>query len=360
VAKLRNVLIMAGGTGGHVFPGLAVAKRLRQAGVEVNWLGTEKGLESKLVPEANIPIHFISISGLRGKGIKDLFLAPGKLMYAIYQSIKIIQRLKPDVIIGLGGFVSGPGGIASYFLRIPLIIQEQNAVPGTTNKWLAKIAKKVLEGFPNTFRQRKKVITIGNPVREEIVHLASPQERFRDRNASLRLLVVGGSLGAAAINQLVPKALAELSEAERPHVFHQTGEKHLTQTQHAYEQAGIYADLHPFIKEMDKAYGWADIVLCRAGALTVSELCAAGLGAILVPFPYAIDDHQTANANVMAKENAAWLVQQVDLTPEKLADFLKQLYADRNKCVAMAQSAYKLRKIDAADEVLRICQEICQ
>jgi UDP-N-acetylglucosamine--N-acetylmuramyl-(pentapeptide) pyrophosphoryl-undecaprenol N-acetylglucosamine transferase len=360
MANLKKVLIMAGGTGGHVFPGLAVAQRLREEGIEVHWLGTQKGLEAKLVPEAGIPIHYISISGIRGKGWKDLALAPWRLTGAIMQSIKVLRQLRPDVVIGMGGFVSGPGGIACGLLRIPLVIHEQNAKPGTTNKWLASIAKKVLEGFPNTFVQRQKVVTIGNPVRIQIIKLPQPTERFANRENPLRLLIVGGSLGAAAINRLVPQALAKMPLAERPIVLHQTGEKHFAETQKAYTDAGVSADIKPFIVEMDKAYEWADIVLCRSGALTVAELCAAGVGAILVPFPFAIDDHQTANANFMVKEEAAYLIQQADLTTDNLVSLLKQLYADRKKCVAMAQSAYKLRKIDATDEVLRICQEICQ
>lgn len=357
MAKLRNVLIMAGGTGGHVFPGLAVAKQLREAGVAVNWLGTQKGMEARLVPEADIPLHFISISGLRGKGFKDLLLAPGRLTLAILQAVKILRQLKPDVVIGLGGFVSGPGGIASWLLGYPLVIHEQNAKPGTTNKWLSKVAKKVLEGFPNTFRQRSNVLTIGNPVRVEIANLPAPH--FDATVRPLRLLIIGGSLGAAAINQLVPKALALLPEGERPEVYHQAGEKNFDETVKAYAAVGITAQIKPFIKEMDQAYGWADIVLCRAGALTVAELCAAGVGAILVPFPFAVDDHQTANANFMVEQHAARLIRQADLTPNGLAELLREYHLDRKKCFLMAQSAYKSRKIDAAERVLKICQEIC-
>lgn len=358
MGKLRKVLIMAGGTGGHVFPGLSVAKRLREAGVEVNWLGTRKGLEAKLVPEAGIPIHYISISGIRGKGLKDLILAPWRLSAAIFQSIKLLRDLKPDVVIGMGGFASGPGGIASWLTRRPLVIHEQNAKPGTTNKWLSKVAKKVLEGFPNTFSRRHNVVTIGNPVRTEIVNLPSPEQRFHEQHDRLHLLVLGGSLGAAAINQLVPKALAKLPENLRPIVTHQTGEKLMDDTVKAYSQAGVTAEIKPFIVEMDKAYAWADIVLCRAGALTIAELCAAGLGAILVPFPHAIDDHQTANADFMVKNDAAWLIQQKDLTVDGLAGLIQQLNSDRKKCFLMAQSAYKSRKIDATEHVLKICQEI--
>ncbi len=359
MAKLQKVIIMAGGTGGHVFPGLAVAKQLREQGVDVHWLGTRKGLESRLVPEAGLPLHFISISGLRGKGVKDVLLAPFRLLLAIAQSLRIIHRLQPDVVLGMGGFVSGPGGIASWLLRRPLIVHEQNAKPGLTNKWLARIAARVLEGFPDTFSSQRNIVTTGNPVRREIAALASPDSRFQGRDQPLRLLVVGGSLGAHAINDLLPNVLAKLPITDRPDVYHQTGEKHFEQTVNAYAAAGVTAKVVPFIAEMGDAYAWADIILCRAGALTVSELCAVGLGAILVPYPYAVDDHQTANANYLVKHNAAILIQQVALTEEKLIDMIKQLSAAPAKRLEMAQDAYRLRKIDATTKVSEICEEVC-
>ncbi|SRR5579883_39989 len=358
MAKLRSVLIMAGGTGGHVFPGLAVAKKLREQGVEVNWLGTQKGLEAKLVPNAGIPLHFISISGLRGKKLKNLLLAPFTLTLAIFQAIKIIHRLKPDVVLGMGGFVSGPGGIASFILRVPLVIHEQNAKPGMTNKWLALLARKILEGFPDTFSKRTNVITTGNPVRAEIFQLPRSKDQF-DAARPLHLLVIGGSLGAAAINELVPKALAKLSPQERPDVLHQTGEKHFAETEQFYAKENVKGEIKPFITAMDKAYQWADLVLCRAGALTVAELCAAGLGAILVPFPHAVDDHQTANAGFMVKNQAALLIQQGDLTADRLAEVLRDFNSKREKCFFMAQSAYNSRKMDATEHVLKVCEEIC-
>ncbi len=350
---------MAGGTGGHVFPGLAVAKHLREQGIEVNWLGTHKGLEARLVPEAGFPIHFVSISGLRGKGWKDLLLAPWRLLIAVMQALKIIRKLKPDVVLGMGGFVSGPGGIASQLLRYPLVIHEQNAKAGLTNKWLSYFAIKVLEGFPNTFPQSKKVVATGNPIRKEIVKLSPSADRFKQRQ-QLQLLVLGGSLGAAAINELVPRAVAKLAASERPIVYHQTGEKHFADTQKAYEKAGVLAKIEPFIVEMDKAYAWADVVLCRAGALTIAELCTAGVGAVLVPYPYAADDHQTANANFMVKQAAALLIQQAALTEDALVGILKQFNSSPQKCIAMAQAAYQLRQIDATDKVLKICEEVCQ
>lgn len=360
MAKLQKVLIMAGGTGGHVFPGLAVARLLQEQGIEVHWLGTRKGLEARLVPEAGFPIHFISISGLRGKGKKDLLLAPFRLAWSIVQSARIIRGLRPDVVLGMGGFVSGPGGISSWLLGRPLVIHEQNAKAGLTNKWLARIAAKVLEGFPDTFSQRKKIITTGNPVRKEIACLPLPQARFESREKPLRLLIVGGSLGAAAINDLVPRTLAKLPEQYRFDVHHQTGEKHFESALQAYKAAGVDAKVTPFITDMSKAYEWADVVLCRAGALTIAELCAVGLGAILVPYPHAVDDHQTANANYLVKNHAALLIQQSALTEDGLASILKQLADSPAQRTAMAEAAYELRQIDATHKVLEICGEICQ
>lgn len=358
MAKTNRVLIMAGGTGGHVFPGIAVANKLLEQGFQVDWLGTEKGLEARVVPEARIPIHYISISGVRGKGWRSLLLAPWRLLVAVIQAAKVIRKLQPDVVLGMGGFASGPGGIASWILRRPLIIHEQNAKPGLTNKWLAKLANKVLEGFPNTFTYRKNVVTTGNPVRTEIAALPAPSAQTRS-NKPLRLLVLGGSLGAAAINEIVPRTLAKFSAETRPLVYHQTGEKHWNDAMKAYQQAGVAAEVKPFITEMNQAYAWADIVLCRAGALTIAELCAAGLGAILVPFPHATDDHQTANANYMVQNDAAFLIQQNELTEEKLAEILQQFSSSPDKCLMMANAAYALRKVEATDKVFKICKEIC-
>lgn len=358
MGKLKRVLIMAGGTGGHVFPGLAVAKSFREQGIEVQWLGTAKGLEAKVVPEANFKLHYISITGFRGKGWKDLFLAPWRLGRATLEAINIIKKYDPDVVIGMGGFVSGPGGLASFVLRKKLVIHEQNAKAGLTNQWLSKIATKVLEGFPNTFISRKAVITTGNPVRQEIAMLASPERRLNDR-AKPHLLIFGGSLGAQALNELLPKVIAKLPESVRPEVLHQAGNIQFADTAKAYDLLGIKAKVVPFIDEMDKAYEWADMVLCRAGALTIAELCAAGLGAILVPYPYAVDDHQTANANYMVQKKAAFLIQQADLTEELLVKLLEELCLSADKRMAMAKAAFQLRRVDATEKVLNICEEIC-
>ncbi len=358
MSGLKKVLIMAGGTGGHVFPGLAIAAELRQRGVAVHWLGTEKGMEARLVPEAGIPIEFISIGGLRGKGLTTLLWAPWRLMVSLLQSLRIVYRLKPDVVIGMGGYVSGPGGLASWILRRPLLIHEQNARAGSANKCLFPFANKVLEGFPDTFSSIK-VITTGNPVRAEITAIPAPPERLRGRATPWHLLVLGGSLGAVAINELVPAALAKIPLAERPIIHHQTGEKYYAAAVESYQAAGVDATISPFISDMDKAYTWADVVLCRAGALTVAELCAAGLGAVLVPYPHAVDDHQTANANYMVNHAAAIMAQQAGLTAETLMTILKDLGAAPEKRMAMAEAAYQLRQVDATRKVLTICEEIC-
>jgi UDP-N-acetylglucosamine--N-acetylmuramyl-(pentapeptide) pyrophosphoryl-undecaprenol N-acetylglucosamine transferase len=358
MTKIQRVLIMAGGTGGHVFPGLAVAKSFREQGVTVQWLGTRKGLEARLVPEADFKLHFIGISGLRGKGWKDLVVAPWRLLLATLEARRIIKAFDPNVVIGMGGFASGPGGIATFLLGIKLVIHEQNAKPGLTNKWLSLIATKVLEGFPNTFKQTKTTITTGNPVRKEISDLPSPENRLKNRLKS-RLLVFGGSLGAAALNELMPKALARVPEAIRPDIIHQSGNIHFADTAKAYESLGLSVKVVPFIDDMGEAYAWADMVLCRAGALTIAELCAVGLGAILVPYPYAVDDHQTANAKYMAEKKAAILIQQADLTVDALVKLLEELCMSADKRMAMAKAAFQLRKVDATEKVLNICEEIC-
>jgi UDP-N-acetylglucosamine--N-acetylmuramyl-(pentapeptide) pyrophosphoryl-undecaprenol N-acetylglucosamine transferase len=358
--SVKRVLIMAGGTGGHVFPGLAVARYLREKNVTVEWLGTNQGIESRLVPEENIRLHLITISGLRGKGVKSLLLSPINISRAIWQSRKVIKTFNPDIVIGMGGFVSGPGGVASWLLRCPLIIHEQNAKAGFTNKLLAKMAKRVLQGFPSAFTASPDVVLVGNPVRVEIENLPAPMQRLSPTRKPFHLLVLGGSLGAQALNAVVPQALAKLAESERPLIMHQAGEKNFDVTKKDYESIGLQANVLPFIKDMAAAYAWADIVLCRAGALTVSELCAAGLGAVFVPFPHAVDDHQTANANFMVQEDAALCIQQTDLTASRLADIVKQFNDEPKLRAAMAQSAYQLRKTHVVEKIFEICQEVCR
>ncbi len=355
---MKRILIMAGGTGGHVFPGIAVGKYMREKGIDVQWLGTENGFEAKIIPEAGFPLHFISIAGVRGKGIKRLLFAPFQLFFAVMQSFFIIRRLKPDVVLGMGGFASGPGGLAAWVLRCPLIIHEQNAKAGLTNQWLSHIATKILEGFPNTFAKKNSAV-VGNPVRKEIVAIENPEIRFQTRTHPLRLLVVGGSLGAQAINELLPEVLSKWPEENRPDVYHQTGEKTFQSAADLYKKYNITARVVPFINKMDEAYAWADVVLCRAGASTIAELCAVGLGAILVPYPHAVDDHQTANASFMVKAGAAYLIQQNELTADKLMQLLNEFILMREKYFKMAQAAYQLRQVEATEKVFTFCKEAC-
>ncbi len=358
-----RVMIMAGGTGGHVFPALAVANELRARGVEVFWLGTRKGLEARVVPEADIDIEWVSISGLRGKGLVGWLLAPLRLVTAVAQSMAIVFRRRPMAVLGMGGFVSGPGGLVASLLRKPLLIHEQNAVAGLTNRLLAKVADKVLVAFPGTFGNIKSVLALGNPVREEIAALPEPERRFADRKGALRLLVVGGSLGAQALNEVVPQALAMMDAKQRPEIWHQAGSRNIDAARGQYESLNVAVRVEPFIDDMAQAYGWADLVLCRSGALTISELAAAGVGALLVPFPYAVDDHQTANGRYLVDAGAAQLLPQSELSAERLKDVLSGLMEDcrqgRKQLLAMAQKARALAKPDATRQVADLCMEAC-
>lgn len=334
-----RILVMAGGTGGHVFPALAVAELLRAHGVEVHWLGTRRGLERSVVGDANIPLHWLTIRGLRGKGAMGWLAVPWRLRKAMKQAREVFRHLHPDAVLGMGGFVSGPGGLVARRTRTPLVIHEQNAVAGLTNRVLARFADRVLEAFPGTFEDARGAVCVGNPVRSDIAALQEPSQRLLHHHGPLRLLVLGGSQGARALNRLVPRAVLTLSKAERPRVRHQAGRLHADLAKEWYRQAGIDARVDPFIENMAEAYGWADLVLCRAGALTIAELTAAGIGAILVPYPYAVDDHQTANAEFMVAAGAARLVAEDALTPELLAGWLRELDRDRGKLLAMARAA---------------------
>lgn len=357
--KLSRVLIMAGGTGGHVFPGLSVAEYLRAQDVDVQWLGTELGLEAKLVPAQNIPLHFIAIKGLRGKGIKQALLAPFKVGAAMMAARKIIRQLQPDVVLGMGGFVSGPGGIASKMLGIPLVIHEQNAKAGFTNKVLSSFAKAVIAGFPSAFKNSPKIKVLGNPVRATLTNLPTPSLRFKDQSTPCRVLVIGGSLGAQAINEVLPQVLALLPQM--PILTHQVGSKHMETTIEAYRQAGFSPNANlqiiPFIEDMALAYGNADLVICRAGALTVAELCAVGLPAILIPYPFAVDDHQTANAMYLVDKGAAFCMQQRDLTAQSIANLLQMLQANPEKRLHMANAAYALRNVHVVQQIFDILAE---
>ncbi|MFT3928674.1 MAG: undecaprenyldiphospho-muramoylpentapeptide beta-N-acetylglucosaminyltransferase [Spongiibacteraceae bacterium] len=351
-----TVLIMAGGTGGHVFPALAAADVLLRSGVRVQWLGTARGIEADLVPKSGIPLHFISVTGLRGKGLRAQIAAPFRLARALWQAIQVLKRVNPQCVLGLGGFASGPGGVAAKLLRKPLVIHEQNAIAGTTNRLLAFIAKRILLGYPHAIESDRAEF-VGNPVRTTIANLALPEQRWRERTGALRLLVLGGSLGAQPINNVIPAAIEQLPENLRPEIIHQTGKSHAEAVSAQYAEKNIAARVEPFIDDMAAAYAWADVVLCRAGALTVAELAAAGVGAILVPLPHAIDDHQTHNARWLSEQNAGVLIPQHELSAEHLANVLRELSAKPQELLAWAHNARALAKPDAAQRVAAACLE---
>ncbi len=351
------IVILAGGTGGHVFPALAVAEQLRARGVPVVWIGTHRGLEAKLAPQAGIPLEWIDVTGLRGHGWRRRLTAPLMLAQALLQAGAILRRLRPRLVLGMGGFASGPGGLMARLLGIPLVVHEQNALAGLTNRWLSRLADRVLEAFPGSFPPPRRALAVGNPVRAGIAALPEPAQRWAGRTGPSRLLVVGGSQGALALNQLAPAALALIPAAHRPAVWHQAGGALQAVTAEAYAAAGVSVHLQPFIDDMAAAYGWADLVLCRAGALTIAELAAAGVGAILVPFPHAVDDHQTANARFLEKSGAAVIAPQAELTPASLAALLQTLLSDRARLLAMAQTARTLAKVEAAAQVASLCLE---
>ncbi|MDX5335754.1 MAG: undecaprenyldiphospho-muramoylpentapeptide beta-N-acetylglucosaminyltransferase [Marinobacter sp.] len=357
MSKPRRFLMMAGGTGGHVFPALATARALQDIGHEVFWLGATGGMEERLIGETDIPLSLIHISGLRGKGKLALVLAPIRLMRALGEAFTVLRKIKPDCVVGMGGFVTGPGGVAAFLQRVPLVIHEQNAIAGMTNRWLTRVADTVLEAFPGSFGANVVTRCTGNPVRKDVTEIDGPERRLDGRTGPVRVLVVGGSLGARVFNVQVPAALALLPEELRPEVRHQCGEKNAQEARDAYEVAGVSASVEPFIRDMAEAYAWADIVVCRAGALTVSELCAAGVGAVLVPFPHAVDDHQTRNGEHMVKAGAAILIPQQMMTPDVLAETLKDLAGDRERILTMATAARSLARPDATERVVNYCLE---
>ena len=349
------VLIMAGGTGGHIFPGIAVANELRARGIPVLWLGSAGGLETRLVPQAGLPIQTLAIGGVRGKGVLTLLMAPLRIARAVLAAWRIVRRARPRSALALGGFAAGPGGIATRLARVPLVVHEQNSIPGVTNRALSHFAQKSLCGFSGAFARGEWV---GNPVRREITALVAPAERFSGRAKPARLLVMGGSQGARALNERVPQALALLPEAQRPQVRHQCGAKFAEAARAAYANAGVAATVEPFIDDMAAAYAWADLVVCRAGALTLAELAAAGVGSVLVPFPFAVDDHQTANARALVDAGAAQLLPESAASAEKLGAMLGELCGDRARLLAMAQAARTLAKPDAAARIADICVEV--
>lgn len=362
-----KVLLMAGGTGGHVFPGLAIAEQLRAQGIQVFWLGTRRGLEAKLAPKAGFTIHFIHIGGLRGKGIGRKALAPFLILVAFLQSLWIILRVRPHVVLGMGGFVSGPGGIAAWLLRRRLLIHEQNAVPGMTNRLLANLATGIMEAFPGSFFNnvqgtcvRCPIQHTGNPVRRDLALLAPPLERLQRQDGTLRVLVLGGSQGAEILNKVVPEAIGTLVDSISIMVRHQTGSQHLVRARATYKGLCVTVELVPFIEDMAKAYEWADLVVSRAGAMTVAELTVVGVASILVPYPFAVDDHQLENARFLADAGAAVLIPQSELTAVGLGQLFTGFHTARPRLVAMAEAARNLAIPDATHQVATQCISVAR
>jgi UDP-N-acetylglucosamine--N-acetylmuramyl-(pentapeptide) pyrophosphoryl-undecaprenol N-acetylglucosamine transferase len=353
-ALVKSVVVMAGGTGGHVFPALAVAEALRAKGIRIHWLGTRAGIEAELVPARGLDITYLDVSGVRGQGMARLLLAPFKIMRAVISAMRTLRAVQADCVIGLGGYVTGPGGVAARLLGKPLIIHEQNAVAGFTNRQLSRMATRVLEAFPSAFPASEKVQCVGNPVRAEIAALPVPEQRFAGRDGALRILVMGGSQGAVALNELVPEALAIIAKTIPVEIRHQAGKKNTEKAQARYQAVGVHADVLPFINDMAAIYGWADVVVCRSGALTVSELAAAGVGSVLIPYPFAVDDHQTANGRYLSEAGAALLFSQQGLTAATLADALLPLM-NRDALLSMAQKARARAQPESTDTVVAAC-----
>ena len=347
-----SILVMAGGTGGHIFPGLAVAEYLRICGWKVSWLGNKNGMEYRLVKACDFPFEAVEFGGLRGKGIKAKLMLPFNLLRAGIQSWHIMRRIKPSVVLGMGGYITFPGGLVAKILKRPLVLHESNSVAGSANRALTKIAMRTLTGFPNTMAHAEWV---GNPIREEFDRMTTPAQRYEERQGNLSILVVGGSLGAAALNENVPAALALIPKESRPSVIHQAGDKHLAALQKRYADLGVQADIRPFINDMPNAYAQADLVICRSGAMTVSELAAFGVAACLIPFPHAIDDHQTANARFLSDANAAVLLPQQDLNAQDLALMIQNF--SREDLKVMAERAHALAKLNATQRVAEVCAD---
>jgi UDP-N-acetylglucosamine--N-acetylmuramyl-(pentapeptide) pyrophosphoryl-undecaprenol N-acetylglucosamine transferase len=354
----NTIMIMAGGTGGHVYPALALARVMRARSWQVVWLGTRRGIEARVVPAEQIPIAWLSVGGLRGKGVLTLLLAPFRLLRALLEARAAIRTHQPQVVIGLGGFASGPGGIAAWLARKPLLIHEQNAVAGLTNRCLARVAQRVLCAFPASFSRSLPVSVIGNPVRADICALPAPAARMARRGIALHLLVIGGSQGATKLNRIVPQGIAQLHDTVRLEIWHQSGERWLPQARRFYADVAVAARVEPFIEDMAAAYAWADLVICRAGALTVSELAAAGIAALLIPFAAAVDDHQTHNARFLVSADAAVLLPEAELDADRLARELRVLCAGRGKLLAMAERARLLARPRATEDLADACEAL--
>lgn len=349
----RCALVMAGGTGGHIFPGLAVAEALRGRGWRVHWLGAPGSMESQLVPPRGFPLEPVEFSGVRGKGLVTLALLPLRLLRAFWQSLQVVRRVRPNVVVGLGGYITFPGGMMGVLLGKPLVLHEQNSVAGMANKVLAGVADRVYSAFPGVMAKAR---WIGNPLRAEFLRQAEPAARFAGRSGPLRVLVVGGSLGAKALNEIVPQALARIPAAQRPLVTHQSGARQIEELRANYAAAGVEAQLTPFIDDTAAAFAQADLVICRAGASTVTEIAAVGAAAVFVPFPFAVDDHQTTNARFLVDAGGGWLVQQRDLTPDGLAQMLAAM--DRDELLRRAQAAKKMQKTEATADIVAACEEL--
>ena len=351
----RTALVMAGGTGGHIFPGLAVAEALRERGWKVHWLGAPGSMEEKLVPPRGFAFEPVQFGGVRGKGPLTLFLLPLKLLRAFWQSLGVVRRVKPDVLVGLGGYITFPGGMMGVLVGKPLVLHEQNSVAGLANKVLAGVADRVFTAFPNVL---KKAQWVGNPLRAAFTSKPDPAERFAGRTGPLKLLVVGGSLGARGLNTVVPQALARIEPASRPQVLHQSGAKQIDELRANYTAAGVEGELTPFIEDTAQAYADADMIVARAGASTVTEIAAVGAAALFVPFPSAVDDHQTTNARFLVDAGGGWLVQQADLTPELLADLLQK--TGRDALIEKAAKAKTMQKTEAVEAVVQACEELAR
>lgn len=358
--KKGGVLIMAGGTGGHIFPGLAVAESLSRQQVPVRWLGAKGAMECHHVPAAGITLDTLEISGLRGKGLASWMRLPLQLIRAVSKAFVLIGRIRPSCALSFGGYAAGPGGLAARLRGIPLLVHEQNRIPGLTNRVLATLAQAVFQAFPGTWPKRTKAVTCGNPVRRTVTELPAPDYRFGQRSGRPRLLITGGSQGARALNQIVPQAVARLAGRDVPEIRHQAGKGWGERTAKAYTALGISAQVEEFIEDMAQAYAWADLVVCRAGALTVSELAAAGIGAVLVPFPHAVDDHQTRNAEFLADIGAARLLPEAECDALRLGQLLEELLSDRQGLLRMANAARSVAMPDAADSIAKACMEFAK